>query len=50
MDPCTFRLFSEGKLRGIIVVEVADLLTMGDELHFQKMEELQKRFKFGKFR
>ena len=50
MDPCTFRLFSEGKLRGIIVVEVDDLLTMGDELHFQKMEELQKRFKFGKFK
>ena len=50
MDPCTFRLFSEGRLRGIIVVEVDDLLTLGDELHFSKMEELQKRFKFGKFK
>ena len=32
------------------MVKVDDLLTMGDELHFQKMEELQKRFKFGKFK
>ena len=50
MDPCTFKLFSEGRLRGIIVVEVDDLLTLGDELHFSKMQELRQRFKFGKFK
>ena len=50
MDPCTFRLFKQGKLCGLIVVEVDDLLTMGDQFHFQKMEELQRRFKFGKFK
>ena len=50
MDPCTFRLFHEGRLRGMIVVEVDDLLTMGDEFHFSKMEELQHRFHFGKFK
>ena len=32
------------------MVEVDDLLTLGDEVHFAKMEELQKRFKFGKFK
>ena len=38
MDRCTFKLFPD------------DLLTMGDEFHFSKMEELQRRFKFGKFK
>ena len=50
MDPCTFRYFKQGVLHGLIVVEVDDLLTLGDSEHFQKMEELQRRFKFGKFK
>eukprot|EP00435_Cladocopium_sp_Y103_P031408 s420_g7.t4 len=50
MDPCTFRYFRDGVLHGIIVVEVDDLLTLGDDEHFSKMEELQRRFKFGKFK
>ena len=50
MDPCTFRMFRDGKLSGLVIVEVDDLLTLGDEFHFQKMEELQTRFKFGKFK
>ena len=32
------------------MVEVDDLLTLGDEPHFSKMKELQQRFKFGKFK
>ena len=31
-------------------MEVDDLLTLGDEIHFEKMKELQSRFKFGKFK
>jgi len=52
MDSCTFRYFEDGKLKGIMVVEVEvdDLLTLGDEAHFAKMQELQRRFKFGKFK
>ena len=52
MDSCTFRYFEDGKLKGIMVVEVevGDLLTLGDEAHFAKMQELQRRFKFGKFK
>ena len=39
-------------MKGIMVVEVEvdDLLTLGDEAHFAKMQELQPRFKFGKFK
>ena len=50
MDPCTFRFFHQGKLSGLVIVEVDDLLTLGDEIHFEKMKELQSRFKFGKFK
>ena len=50
MDPCTFRFFHQGKVSGLVIVEVDDLLTLGDEIHFEKMKELQSRFKFGKFK
>lgn len=38
-----------GQLRGIIVIEVDDLLCFGDEGHDVKLEELRGRFNFGKF-
>ena len=50
MDPCNFRLFREGKLCGLVIVEVDDILSLGNEYHYEKMKELQKRFKFGKFK
>lgn len=50
MDPCTFKYVGEdGKLHGIIIVEVDDLLCFGDERHDDKLEELRSRFNFGKF-
>eukprot|EP00913_Durusdinium_trenchii_P000800 g747.t1 len=49
MDPCVFKSFKEGKLRGLLAVEVDDLFGAGDEYFFQQMEALRKRFGFGKF-
>ena len=49
LDPCTFFLHDKEKgLRGMVAVEVDDLLMFGDEKHEKKMLELQKRFTFGK--
>lgn len=51
LDPCTFFLHdSEKGLRGMLAVEVDDLLMFGDEKHEKKMQELQsqRRFTFGK--
>eukprot|EP00435_Cladocopium_sp_Y103_P001618 s5475_g1.t1 len=50
MDPCLFKLIVKGKLEGLIVVEVDALLSLGSEVHYQKMKELQSRLKFGKFK
>ena len=51
LDPCTYIHFDkEGKIRGVIAVEVDDLLMFGDEVHEKKVEELQKRFSFGKLK
>lgn len=49
LDPCTFFLHDREKgLRGMLAVEVDDLLMFGDEEHEKKMQELQRRFTFGK--
>ena len=49
MDPCIFKWFKQGKLQGLLVVEVDDLLMMGNKEFFNHMEHLKKRFEFGKF-
>ncbi len=48
LDPCTFILHDDGRLRGLLAIEVDDLLMFGDEEHEKRMEKLQKRFTFGK--
>ena len=51
LDPCTYIHFDkEGRIRGVIAVEVDDLLMFGDEVHEKKVEELQRRFSFGKLK
>ena len=56
VDPCTFALYTEEKergykkeLSGLVVVEVDDLLCMGGDTYFQIIEQLRKKFTFGKF-
>lgn len=51
MDPCIFVLYNEEtkKLTGAIAIEVDDLFTVGTAEHHQKMEELQRKFTFGKY-
>ena len=51
MDPCIFVLYSEEtkKLTGAIAIEVDDLFTVGTAEHHRKMEELQRKFTFGKY-
>ena len=49
LDPCTYVLHDEVRgLRGMMAIEVDDLLMFGDEVHDEKMGKLQKRFAFGK--
>ena len=47
LDPCTYMLHGE-KLHGMIAVEIDDLLMFGDDVHLRKVEELKRRFTFGK--
>lgn len=48
LDPCTYMLYRDSKLRGILAIEVDDLLMFGDDEHEKCMQLLQKRFTFGK--
>ncbi len=48
MDPCTFILHNGEGLEGVLAVEVDDLLMFGGAEHQRRMEQLQKRFTFGK--
>ena len=48
LDPCTYLLHEDGVLRGIVAVEVDDLLMFGDHVHDERMAKLQERFTFGK--
>ena len=48
LDPCTFVLHSKDGLEGVLAVEVDDLLMFGGSEHSKRMEQLQKRFTFGK--
>ncbi len=51
LAPTTFRLHGdEGQLQGLIVVEIDDLFTVGHEEHKARLDQLSKRFKFGKYR
>ena len=49
LDPCIFTLYIDGKLDGVIVVEVDDLLAFGKEEHEARLNQLRQRFRFGKF-
>lgn len=48
MDPCVFKLMGD-KLHGLLIVEVDDILSLGDNVHEEKVSRLRERFKFGKF-
>ncbi len=50
MDPCLFKLVVGEKLEGLVIVEVDDILSLGTGRHYERMEKLQQRFKFGKFK
>ena len=50
MDPCLFKLMNNAKLSGLLIVKVDDILSFGDAHHYQLMDRLQERFKFGKFK
>ncbi|CAE8627158.1 unnamed protein product, partial [Polarella glacialis] len=51
LAPTTLRLHSDsGQLQGLIVVEIDDLSTVGHEEHKARLDQLSKRFKFGKYR
>ncbi|CAE8648439.1 unnamed protein product [Polarella glacialis] len=51
LAPTTFRLHSDsGQLQGLIVVEIDDLFTVGHEEHKARLDQLSKRFKFGRYR
>lgn len=51
LDPCIFKWHdpSTGKLLGAVAVEVDDLFMVGGVKHEEKMADLRKRYKFGKW-
>ena len=50
MDPCVFRLVVDNRVEGLVIVEVDDLLSLGSQVHYDRMAKRQERFKFGKFK
>eukprot|EP00435_Cladocopium_sp_Y103_P050345 s671_g15.t1 len=49
LDPCVFKMYEQNQLQGIIVVEVDDLFMVGNTLHQKRVQELKKKFTFGKW-
>ena len=49
LDPTVFKLYGSEGLSGLLVVEVDDLLIVGDASFFTVMDQLQRRFVFEKF-
>ena len=49
LDPCIYKLYERSQLQGMIAIEVDDLFMVGHRPHVDRMEQLQKRFVFGKF-
>ena len=49
LDPTVYLLHDEKGLQGAIAVEVDDLFNFGSKLHYDKMNQLQEKYKFGKF-
>ena len=50
MDPCLFKLFHAGQFAGMLIVEVDDILSFGNEHHYEQMNKLRVRFQFGKLK
>ena len=50
MDPTIYFLHVDGRLEGIIIIEIDDLLCFGYGIHDQRLNKLRERFKFGKFK
>ena len=50
VDPCLFLLYNQGReLQGVISVATDDLLHGGTEAHWKQMEQLNQRYRLGKF-
>lgn len=49
LDPCIYCLFRQGKLAGLVAVEVDDLLTAGNHIHDEQMRKLRSIYQFGKW-
>eukprot|EP00913_Durusdinium_trenchii_P024025 g22563.t1 len=51
LDPCIMKLYdsTRKKLLGAIAIEVDDLFTVGHDEHHKKMEQLKKKYTFGKY-
>ena len=49
LDPCIYKHYEDGKLQGMIAIEVDDLLMMGHAPHLEKLKQLKERFVFGKW-
>lgn len=49
-DPCLYHMFDENhELSGIIALATDDMIHGGQEQHWKNMEELNRRYKMGKF-
>ena len=50
LDPTLFLLRRMKRVVGMVIVEVDDLWTAGDDEHYRQIDELRQKFTFGKFK
>ncbi|CAK9071951.1 Retrovirus-related Pol polyprotein from transposon RE1 (Retro element 1) (AtRE1) [Includes: Protease RE1 [Durusdinium trenchii] len=48
LDPCIYKLYEEGRLMGLLAIEVDDILACGKGKFHEKMKQLRSQFTFGK--
>lgn len=49
LDPCIYKFYVEGRINGMLAIEVDDLLMMGHAQHLERIQKLKEKFVFGKW-
>ena len=49
LDPCIYKFYVDGRINGMLAIEVDDLLMMGHSEHLERIQRLKEKFVFGKW-
>ena len=49
LDPCIYKFYVDGRINGMLAIEVDDLLMMGHGKHLERIQKLKEKFVFGKW-